>query len=146
MIQKNSCKHETYFDIRTLVTAELEELWNCYCFEKVVLGWILYKNVQLSQHSGFFLQKNSRRCREKILENFRSQSVLRAKINILEEAIQSVENWHVNWREHFRSVNLGQSLIVLPPWESSLELSGSHPVCGLTPDKVLEPGIIFRQP
>ncbi|MCH2287700.1 MAG: hypothetical protein MK481_09640 [SAR324 cluster bacterium] len=73
------------------------------------------------------------------MENFRSQSALRAKIKILEEGIQSVENWHVNWREHFRSANLGQSLIVLPPWESSIELSGSHPVCGLTPDKVLEP-------
>ena len=62
-----------------------------------------------------------------------------AKIKILEEGIQSVENWHDNMREHFRSANLGQSLIVLPPWESSIELSGSHPVCGLTPDKVLEP-------
>ena len=69
-----------------------------------------------------------------------------AKIKILEEGIQSVYNWYVNWREHFRSANLGQSLIVLPPWESSIELSGSHPVCGLTPDKVLEPEIIFRQP
>ena len=38
MIQKDSYKHETYFDIRSLVTAELEELWSWYCFEKVVLG------------------------------------------------------------------------------------------------------------
>ena len=38
MIQKNSYKHETYFDIRSLVTAELEELWSWYCFEKVALG------------------------------------------------------------------------------------------------------------
>jgi len=30
-------KHETYFDIRSLVTAELEELWSWYCFEKVAL-------------------------------------------------------------------------------------------------------------
>jgi len=80
------------------------------------------------------------------LENFRSQSALRAKIKILEEGIQSVENWHVNWREHFRYAKLGQSLIVLPPWESSIELSGSQPVCGLTTDKVLEPEIIFRHP
>ena len=49
-----------------------------------------------------------------------------AKIKILEEGIQSVKNWHVNWRERFRSANLGQSLIVLPPWETSIELSGSH--------------------
>ena len=38
MIQKDSYKHETYFDIRSLVTAELEELWSWYRFEKVVLG------------------------------------------------------------------------------------------------------------
>ena len=38
MIQKDSYKHETYFDIRSLVTAELEELWSWYCFEKVALG------------------------------------------------------------------------------------------------------------
>ena len=38
MIQKDSYKHETYFDIHSLVTAELEELWSWYCFEKVVLG------------------------------------------------------------------------------------------------------------
>ncbi len=39
MIQKDSyLKHETYFDIRSLVTAELEELWSWYRFEKVALG------------------------------------------------------------------------------------------------------------
>ena len=38
MIQKDSYKHETYFDIRSLVIAELEELWIWYCFEKVALG------------------------------------------------------------------------------------------------------------
>ena len=38
MIQKDSYKHETYFDIRILETAELEELWSWYCFEKVTLG------------------------------------------------------------------------------------------------------------
>ena len=38
MIQKDSYKHETYFDIRSLVTVELEELWSWYCFEKVVFG------------------------------------------------------------------------------------------------------------
>ena len=37
MIQKDSYKHETYFDIHSLVTAELEELWSWYCFEKVTL-------------------------------------------------------------------------------------------------------------
>ena len=37
MIQKDSYKHETFFDIRTLVTSELEELWSWYCFEKVAL-------------------------------------------------------------------------------------------------------------
>ena len=35
---KGFLKHETYFDIHSLVTAELEELWSWYCFEKVALG------------------------------------------------------------------------------------------------------------
>ena len=38
MIQKDSYKHQTYFDISSLVTAELEELWSWYRFEKVALG------------------------------------------------------------------------------------------------------------
>ena len=38
MLQKDSDNHETDFDIRSLVTAELEELWSWYRFEKVALG------------------------------------------------------------------------------------------------------------
>ena len=37
MILNDSYKHETYVDVRSLVTAQLEELWSWYCFEKVVL-------------------------------------------------------------------------------------------------------------
>jgi len=34
MIQKNFYIHEPCLDMRSIVTAELEELWSWYCFEK----------------------------------------------------------------------------------------------------------------
>ena len=77
---KGFLKHETYFDIHSLVTAELEELWSWYCFEKVALGVETLQECSTESTLRISLAQKLPVVQKNILENFRSQSALRAKI------------------------------------------------------------------
>ena len=65
MIQKDSYKHQTYFDIRSLVTAELEELWSWYCFEKVTLSVETLQECSTESTLRIFLAKKLPAVRKK---------------------------------------------------------------------------------
>ena len=73
-------KHETYLDVRSLVTAKLEELWSWYCFEKVALGVESLQECSTESTLRISLAQKLPVVQKNILENFRSQSALRAKI------------------------------------------------------------------
>ena len=57
-MQNNLALNETYFSFCCTIPAELVELWNWFCFEKVHLVLKLCKNLHWSLDSRFSTQKN----------------------------------------------------------------------------------------
>ena len=128
MIKSNPTFAETYFELCCTVSSEWEELWSWYCFENDALGveTISESSSELTLRVFFAIKPSGGA--KKLIDNFRIETAPEAKIKIIKESIRSVENWQSNWREHFRPVKVGQSLIILPSWETEFELSGRHPV------------------
>lgn len=128
MKQTDSSIAQTYFEICCTLPIEAEELWSWFCFEKGALGLetLAESSVELTLRA-FFEHKPSGGA-QKLIEDFRSETASETIIKISEEGIRPVENWQTNWREHFRPVKVGQSLIILPAWETGFELDGRLPV------------------
>ena len=128
MMQNNSSCKETFFETCCTVPAELEELWNWFCFEKGALGVETLAESSTEKTLRIFFENKPTGGAKKIFEDFQNEIFPESKIKILEEAIRPVENWQANWREYFSPVKVGQSLIILPSWETEFELDGRHPV------------------
>ncbi len=128
MKQTDSSIAQTYFEICCTLPIEAEELWSWFCFEKGALGLetLAESSVELTLRA-FFEHKPSGGA-QKLIEDFRSETASETIIKISVEGIRPVENWQTNWREHFRPVKVGQSLIILPAWETGFELDGRQPV------------------
>lgn len=50
------------------------------------------------------------------------------------------ENWHDNWRQYFHSVELGERLVVRPPWEAG---QPGEPGAKQRMEVLIEPGMAF---
>jgi ribosomal protein L11 methyltransferase len=119
---------QTYFEICCTLPFEAEELWSWYCFENGALGveTILESPTELTLRISF--QNKPLGGAEKLVDDFHNKTDSEATIKIREEGIRPVENWQANWREYFRPLKVGQSLIILPSWETGFELDDRHPV------------------
>ena len=128
MKQTNSSIAQTYYEICCTLPLETEELWSWFCFEKGALGVETMTESPTELTLRIFFEHEPAGGAQKLVDEFCSETASKAKINITEEANRPVENWQANWREHFRPVKVGQSLIILPAWETRFELDGRHPV------------------
>ncbi|MBC8257805.1 MAG: 50S ribosomal protein L11 methyltransferase [SAR324 cluster bacterium] len=118
----------SYFCFCCSVPVELLELWSWFCFEKEALGVeTLQESSKVSLLKISFTKKPDGGAKN-IVESFQSELLTAGEIIIQEEGFSPIENWQANWREHFRPVTVGKTLIILPPWETNSELSGRSPV------------------
>jgi len=128
MMQVNSSIEQTYYEICCTLPVEGEELWSWFCFEKGALGVETTAESPTELTLRIFFQHKPLGGTQKLVDDFRNETVSAATIKISEEGIRPVENWQANWREHFRPVKVGKSLIILPSWETAFKLDGRHPV------------------
>ncbi len=128
MKQIDSSIVQTYFEICCTLAFEDEELWSWFCFGKGALGVETMAEFPTELTLRIFFQHKPLGGAEKLVDDFRNETASEATIKISEEGIRPFENWQANWREHFRPVKVGQSLIILPSWETGFEFDGRHPV------------------
>ena len=128
MKQIDSSIVQTYFEFCCTLAFEDEELWSWFCFGKGALGLETMAEFPTELTLRIFFQHKPLGGAEKLVDDFRNETASEATIKISEEGIRPVENWQANWHEHFRPVNVGQSLIILPSWETGFEFDGRHPV------------------
>jgi ribosomal protein L11 methyltransferase len=128
MKQIDSSIKQTYFEICCTLAFEDEELWSWFCFEKGALGVETMAEFPTELTLRIFFQHKPLGGAEKLVDDFRNETTSEATIKISEEGIRPFENWQANWREYFRPVKVGQSLIILPSWETGFEFDGRHPV------------------
>ena len=127
-MENNLALNETYFSFCCSIPAEFVELWNWFCFEKGALGTETLQESSLESRLKIFYPKKPDGGAQNLFECFQSELNAKLEIRIHEEGSYPVENWQANWREHFHPVKVGQSLIILPSWETGFELDGRHPV------------------
>jgi len=127
-MQADSSIEQTYIEICCTLPVEAEELWSWFCFEKGALGVEILSESPIVLTLRIFFEHKPLGGAKKLVDDFHSETGSELKITIIEEGIRRVENWQANWREHFRPVKVGQSLIILPSWETGVELDGRHPV------------------
>ena len=128
MKQTNSSIAQTYFEICCTLPLETEELWSWFCFEKGALGVETMTESPTELTLRIFFEHEPAGGAQKLVDDFCSETASEETIKISQEGIRPVENWQANWREHFHPVKVGQSLIILPSWETGFELDGRHPV------------------
>jgi ribosomal protein L11 methyltransferase len=128
MKQIDSSIVQTYFEFCCTLAFEDEELWSWFCFGKGALGVETMAEFPTELTLRIFFQHKPLGGAEKLVDDFRNETASEATIKISEEGIRPFENWQANWREHFRPVKVGQSLIILPSWETGFEFDGRHPV------------------
>jgi ribosomal protein L11 methyltransferase len=128
MKQIDSSIVQTYFEICCTLAFEDEELWSWFCFGKGALGVETMAEFPTELTLRIFFQHKPLGGAEKLVDDFRNETTSEATIKISEEGIRPFENWQANWREYFRPVKVGQSLIILPSWETGFEFDGRHPV------------------
>ena len=127
-MQADSSIEHTYFEICCTLAIETEELWSWFCFEKGALGVETLSESPIALTLRIFFEHKPLGGAQKLVEDFRSVSASESIIKIREECLRPVLNWQANWREHFRSVKVGGTLIILPSWDTGFELDGRHPV------------------
>jgi ribosomal protein L11 methyltransferase len=128
MKQIDSSIVQTYFEFCCTLAFEDEELWSWFCFGKGALGVETMAEFPTELTLRIFFQHKPLGGAEKLVDDFRNETASEATIKISEEGIRPFENWQANWREYFRPVKVGQSLIILPSWETGFEFDGRHPV------------------
>ena len=128
MKQIDSSIVQTYFEFCCTLAFEDEELWSWFCFGKGALGVETMAEFPTELTLRIFFQHKPLGGAEKLVDDFRNETASEATIKISEEGVRPFENWQANWREHFRPVKVGQSLIILPSWETGFEFDGRHPV------------------
>jgi len=128
MKQIDSSIVQTYFEFCCTLAFEDEELWSWFCFGKGALGLETMAEFPTELTLRIFFQHKPLGGAEKLVDDFRNETASEATIKISEEGIRPFENWQANWREYFRPVKVGQSLIILPSWETGFEFDGRHPV------------------
>ena len=127
-MQADSSIEQTYFEICCTLAIGTEELWSWFCFEKGALGVETLSESPIALTLRIFFEHKPLGGAQKLVEDFRSVSASESIIKIREEGLRPVLNWQANWREHFRSVKVGGTLIILPSWDTGFELDGRHPV------------------
>jgi ribosomal protein L11 methyltransferase len=128
MMKIDSSIEKTYYEICCTLLFEDEELWSWFCFEKDALGVETIAESPTELTLRIFFQHKPLGGADKLVDDFRNETSPEATIEIRQEGIRPVENWQANWREHFSPVKVGQSLIILPSWETGFKLDGRHPV------------------
>ena len=127
-MQNDSSFEKTYFEFCCTLHVEGEELLSWFCFEKGALGVETLTESPTELTLRIFFERRPEGGAQKLVDDFHRKISSEAKIKISEEGIRPVENWQINWREHFLPVKVGKSLIILPSWETGFELDGRHPV------------------
>ena len=127
-MQTDSSIDQTYFEICCTLPAEAEELLSWFCFDKGAHGIETLAESSIERTLRIFFEDKPAGGGQKLVNDFRSETASNSEIKIIEESIRPFENWQVNWRKFFRTVKVGQSLIILPSWETGFEPDGQHPV------------------
>ena len=127
---------KTFFEVSCVLPKRLSELWSWFCFEKGALGIQTMEETISESTCKIFFEKRPVGGSQWLVDNFQIKISNEQNIKIIEEVVKPVEDWQVNWNEHFSPLKIGKSLIVLPSWESRKRLIGRNPIW-------IEPGQAF---
>jgi len=103
-----------YWSGRFRVPLDTEDLWNWHCFESGALGIETLAEGSAGVEVRVFFGAEGSEALQTLEAGFRSQFA--QTVEELEILHPPIEDWQANWREHFRPVEVGETLTIAPPW------------------------------
>lgn len=114
---RNESSSPEYWELDAKVPTSCEELWSLFCFARGATGaWVLEEGETLIHQRYYFGGSPPARV-EQWADDFQRDYQGADRPLGLRCRVRSVEDWQAEWRRHFKPLNVGQRLLVCPPWD-----------------------------